>query len=308
MSAQILVNFGKNCFEFSISKTGQLDFEGKIENSTKINFSEFQKIEGSTYFSPAYYIFLNNELNFSPEIYVSSGTNISNKDIFDFLVHVGALLGALEAKDSMLAGELYLRRKNSFEKFSRLTEFILEPLCAEILFSLIYGKLNNIKETEIPLIYNIAKKKIKFNSSKENLEQAFMRYFKENYVSLSLSVVGNAHHSWNFYSEILGNIPLNFNSDFVAESEKFKKAKQEFYSSLKVKVQAEPYNKFDENAIAVMIEDIDSKLSGNSGFMKAGYIRATAAEIIRKAKEEKLSYSANLVRLSGRDIVVQVNI
>lgn len=57
MSAQILINFGKNCFEFSISKTGQLDFEGKIENSTKINFSEFQKIEGSTYFSPTYTFF-----------------------------------------------------------------------------------------------------------------------------------------------------------------------------------------------------------------------------------------------------------
>lgn len=308
MNAQILVNFGKNWFEFTKSKTGQLDFAGKVD-AKNVNVEGFQKLSGSSYFSPSYYIFLEDELNATPEIFVAQGTDISDKDTFDFLLHVGALLGAVEAKDSLLAGELYFRRRTSFEKFSKLTEFIIEPIAAEMLFSLVFGRWNNVEEDEIPLLFNIAKRKIKIDSSREDLAQAFTRYFKENETSLTLPVVGNNHHSWNEESKILNLIPQNYNaSDFLMEAEKFKAAKHIFYSNLKVSVQAEPYNPADKNAIAVMIEDIDSKLSGNGGLKKAGYIRATAAEILREAKEEKISYGGKLVRLSRREIVVRVNV
>lgn len=308
MNAQILVNFGKNWFEFTKSKTGQLDFLGKVD-AQNVNVEGFQKLLGSTYFSPSYYTFLEDELNATPEIFVAPGTDVSDKDTFDFLLHVGALLGAIEAKDSLFAGELYLRRRTSFEKFSKLTEFIIEPIAAEMLFSLVFGRWNNIEEDEIPLIFNLAKRKIKFDSTCEDLAQAFTRYFKKNESSLTLQVVGNNNHSWMGESEILDLIPSNFTlADFLGEAEKFKKAKHDFYSNLKVSVQAEPYNPTDKNAIAVMIEDIDSKLSGNGGLEKAGYIRATAAKIIREAKEEKISYGGKLVRLSGREIVVRVNV
>lgn len=311
MNAQILVNFGRNWFEFTKSRTGQLDFAGKVdaENVSNVNVEGFQKISGSTYFSPSYYIFLEDELNAMPEIFVAPGTDVSDKDTFDFLLHIGALLGAVEAKDSLLADELYLRRRASFEKFSKLTEFIIEPVAAQMLFALEFGGWNSPEENQIPLLFNLAKRKIKFDSASEDLAQAFTRYFKENETSLTLPVVGNSHHPWTGESEILDSVSSNFTpADFLVEAEKFKKAKHDFYSNLKVSVQAEPYNPADKNAIAVMIEDIDSKLSGNGGLEKAGYIRATAAEIIREAKEDKISYGGKLVRLSGREIAVRVDL
>lgn len=308
MNVQILVNFGKNWFEFTKSRTGQLDFAGKVD-AENVNVEGFQKLSGSTYFSPSYYIYLEDELNAAPEIFVAPETDISDTDTFDFLLHVGALLGAVEAKDSLLAGELYLRRRASFEKFSKLTEFIIEPLAAEILFALEFGGWNSLEEEQIPLLFNLAKRKIKLDSSREDLAQAFTRYFKENEKELTLPVVGNSHHPWAGESEILDSIPSNFSpSDFLSESEKFKKPKHDVFASLKMSVQAESYNPADKNAIAVMIEDIDSKLSGNSGLEKAGYIRATAAEILRDAKKEKISYGGKLVRLTGREIVVRVNV
>ncbi len=310
MSAQILVNFGKSWFEFTRSRTGQLDFAGKVDAMKGgPDAGGFQELSGSTYFSPSYYVFLEDELNAAPKVYVAKGTDISDKDTFDFLLHVGALLGAVEARDSLLAGELYLRRRSSFEKFSKLTEFIIEPVAAEMLFALEFGGWDSIEENQIPALFNLAKRKIKLDSSHENLAQAFTRYFKENDTELTLPVVGNSHHSWNCVSDVLDSLPLSFNlSDFLMEAEKFKEAKHIFYSNLKVSVQAEPYNPADKNAIAVMIEDVDSKLSGNCGLVKAGYIRATAAEILRAAKEDRISYGGAIVRLSEREITVRISV
>lgn len=308
MSKQILIKCGKNWFEFSKSQTGQLDFVGKLENFQNIDVTDFEYLHGSTYYSPARYIFLQEELNFSSQIYVSQEIDISDKDTFDFLVHIGALLGAVEAKDSLLAGELYFWKQSSFEKFAKLTEFILEPLCVEILFSLCFGIFRNVDKYEIPLIFNLAKKKIAYEPSKENLSQAFIRYFKDKKTTVTLPVVGNNHHSWNFKSKFLDKIPSHFSStDFIKETENFQKTKTDFYDSLKVCVQAELYNSVDENAISILIEDIDSKLSGKECFSKAGFIRATAAKIIRCAKQKKLSYEGKLVRFNYNEIVVKID-
>lgn len=308
MKTQILIRFGKNWFEFTRSITGQLDYAGKV-SAGNVNTREFQKLCGSTYFSPSYYLFLEDELNATPEIYVAPEIDISDRDTFDFLLHIGALLGAVEAKDSLLAAELYLFRRSSFEKFSKLTEFIIGPVSAEMLFALQFGGWNNIEENKLPLLFNLAKRKLKMDSSKENLPQAFVRYFKENQVSLTLPVVGNSHHHWSAESEVMELIPANYKpASFLTEAENFRQQKHDFFSNLKVYVQAEPYNPADKNAIAVMIEDIDAKLSGNSGLVKAGYIRATAAEILREAKENKISYGGKLVRLSNREIVVKMDV
>lgn len=308
MNKQILIKCGKNWFEFSKSQTGQLDFLGKLENSQNIDVTNFECLNGSTYYSPARYIFLQEDLNFSSQVFVSPEIDISDKDTFDFLLHIGTLLGAVEAKDSFLAGQFYFSKQSSFEKFAKLTEFILEPLCVEILFTLCFGILRNIDEYEIPLIFNLAKKKLSYEPSKENLSQAFIRYFKDKKTTVTLPVVGNSHHSWSIKSKFLDKIPSHFSStDFIKETEKFQKTKTDFYNSLKVCVQAELYNHADENAISVLIEDIDSKISGKECFSKAGFIRATAAEIIRCAKQKKLSYEGKLVRFNYNEIVVKID-
>ena len=203
---QILINCGKDWFEFSRSFTGQLDYCGKIENPEDLNLENYQKLTSSTYFSPAYYDFLADEINCTPRVYFSAEIEFLDKDSFDFLFHIGALLCAVEAEDTLLAGELYLRRKNSFEKFACLTQFIISPLAVEILFSLLFGSFSGITEKDIPLIFDAAKKKLSFHSESETLEQAFIRYFKEKSVTLSLAVVGMRHHSWSPFSDLLDGI------------------------------------------------------------------------------------------------------
>lgn len=306
---QILIDCGKNWFEFSKSRTGQLDYCGKVENPLRLNVENYQKFASSTYFTPSYYVFLQDELNCTPRIYVSPETDVSDKDTFDFLLHVGALLCAVEAKDSLLAGELYLRRKKSFDKFARLAQFIIEPISAEILFSLLFGRLYDMEENEIPLVLDAAKKKLSYRCESETLEQAFVRYFKENEVCLTLPVVGMNYHCWSPYSEYLDGLAENLKAeDLLGQAEKIRKAKYDFYSSLEITVQAEPYNPADENAVAVMAECIDAKIAGNPGLEKAGYVRATAAKIIRAAKPEKMSFKAQLLRIDSRNVVVKIEV
>ena len=110
MNAQILIKTANDWFEFSKSKTGQLDFVGKWEKDDKPNVDGAQKLASSTYFTPSYYVYVDSALNCNPVIYVAPDVDVSDKNLFDYLVHIGPLLAAVEAKDSLRAGELYIRR------------------------------------------------------------------------------------------------------------------------------------------------------------------------------------------------------
>lgn len=57
-----------------------------------------------------------------------------------------------------------------------------------------------------------------------------------------------------------------------------------------------------------MSESIDTKIAGNPGLEKAGYVRATAAKIIRAAKPEKMSFKAKLLRIDSRNVVVKIEL
>ena len=308
-SKQILINGGKNWFEFSKSRTGQLDYVGKVADGVDVNVADYQKIESSAYFSLEQYLYVQDELNYSPVLFVSSETDISDKDSYEFLLHVGALLCAVEAKNSFLAGMLYWRRRKSFAKCERLAQFIMRPLAAEILFSLVYGQFNTISEEDVPLVFDEAKKSLDFNPAKETLEQAFVRYFKAEKRVFTLPVVGTNHHHWSPRSEMFENLSQNITPHaFETQVKNIYEAKRNSYANLSVAVQAEPYNPADKDAIAVMIENIDAKLAGNSIHEKAGYIRAMAAHIIRAAKPETMAFSARLVQLSEREIVVEIEV
>ena len=311
MNAQILIKTTNDWFEFTKSKTGQLDYVGKWEKNDKPRVDDAQEFISSTYFSPAWYVFIQGELNCNPTVYVAPDVDVSDKDLFDYLVHIGPVLAAVEAKDSLLAGELFLRRREVFEKYAQLTQYILEPLCVEILFSLCYGKMNNLEPDDIPLIFENAKKKLEFDTTRENLDQALMRYIKKNSVTLSLPLVGTNFYHWDddIEPEALSKLTDNLSpEDLPAAAEKIRKAKQSFYESLKVSVQAEPYNRVDKNSILVCIENVEAKLFGNPGLEKAGHIRALAAQIIREAKPSKMSYNCKLSSLSYREIVVQFTV
>lgn len=309
MNAQILINCGKNWFEFSKSKTGQLDYVGTCSDVDGAALGAYRTIAASTYFSPSWYLFLADALNCVPVLYVASDVDISDAACFDFLVHVGALLCAVEARDSLLAGQLYVRRRASFEAFAQLTQYILEPLCVEILFSLTNGTMATVEPESVPLVFNAAKKKLEFDSANETLNQAFMRYFKQHEVTLTLEVVGTNHHYWEREPAVLDKFTDNIDCACIeAECAKIRGAKHGLYAGLSTVVQAEPYNRHDVNAIACFIEDIETKISGNVGLERVGYVRAFAAKVIREAKPAKLAFASKLVRLSRREVVLAVTV
>ena len=67
MNKQILINCGVSWFEFTKSKTGQLDFAGKIEGKIdKSELANFQEIAGSSYLSPCFYVYICESLNMTP--------------------------------------------------------------------------------------------------------------------------------------------------------------------------------------------------------------------------------------------------
>lgn len=311
MNAQILIKCGDNWFEFSKSKTGQLDFVGKWDKNARPDVKDSQELTSSTYYTPSYYVYVQTALNFNPKVYIAPELDVSDKDVFDYLLHIGPMLAAVEAKDSLLAGELYLRRREVFEKFTPLTQYILDELCVEILFSLCYGKMQNVEAESIPLIFEAAKKKLDYDSSKETLDQSFIRYFKKNESTFTLPLVGTGFYNWenDIEPDVLENLADNLDcDDILGNAEKIRNAKHSFYESLEVTVQAEPYNKFDKNSILVCIENPSAKLTGNPGLEKAGHIRALAAKIIREAKPAKMSYNSNLLSLSYSNIVVKMTV
>lgn len=309
MNAQILIKTANDWFEFTKTKTGQLDFVEKWSKNKLVDLDCSFKFTSSTYFTPSYYVYVNSALNCNPEIYVKSGVDVSDKDIFDYLVHIGPLLAAVEAKNSLLAGELYIRRRAVFEKFSQLTQFILEPLCVEILFSLCYGRMQETDPEDLEVVYETAIKKLDYDSSRESIDQALIRYFKKNSAKITLPLVGTCFYNWNCGAYSLDNLCDNLScNDLLGMAEKIRKAKHDFYESLETSVQAEPYNSHDKNSILVCIESPEAKIAGNPGLEKAGHIRALAAKIIREAKPKKMNYDGKLTSLAGDTIVVELSI
>lgn len=306
MRPQIFINCGEHWFEFSRSRTGQLDFEGRVEPQDTSGYGE---LASSTYFSPAWYIFLSKGLNNSPRVFVAEDVDVSDKGTFSYLLHIGALLNAIEAGDSLLAGQLYLRRKFVFNQFAPLSQYILRDLSVEMLFSLCFGTLDDIKPESVPPIYEEAKSRLELDLSKETLEQALIRYFCQNQVSLSLPLVGTCFHDWNPVPDVLDKLTDNlFCHNLLERTEEIRRARQEFYESIRTVVQAEPYNRHDNNALLVCAEDLEAKLCGNPGLAKAGYIRATAAKVIRQAKPKKLGFKSRLLRISCDETVLQVEL
>ena len=91
---------------------------------------------------------------------------------------------------------------------------------------------------EIPLIFESAKKKLEYDSSRESQDQAFMRYFKKNEVTVSLPLVGTNFYHWDddIVPEALTKLTDNLSAqDLPAAAEKIRNAKQSFLVILALK-------------------------------------------------------------------------
>ncbi|QTQ15355.1 hypothetical protein [Treponema parvum] len=316
---------------FNLTRTGQLDFCGKIEGIEEGTLEAMQTLDGSPYFSSAWYTYMDEALCRDIRVYLKNDFEIADADMFAFLTHVGALLLAVEGGDSLLAAELLARRTALFMNFPQLTLFIVKPVAAEALFAWIYGRTHSdaaafaalykknamlgAGKTDTGfLLYCAAKEVLKPDVANETPEQMFIRYFKNHNTAFTIGIVGTNFYGWNDGSDFLDDaLSQKIGDDILNGTQKVRDAKKKLYASLRVSVQAEPYNPHDANAVSVSAEDVCEKARGDTGLQRAGYIRATGAAILRAAKPNTFRFNARLARIgdmqNGRSgIVVRVEV
>ena len=300
---------------FNRTGTGQLDFCGKLDGITEGMLVARQTLDGSPYFSSTWYTYADEALCRDIRTYLKNDFEIADADTFAFLTHIGALLLAVESGDSLLAAELLARRTALFMKFPQLTLFIVKPVAAEALFAWLYGRTHSdtaaftaLYKTNALLgagktdtgflLYCAAKEVLKPDVPNETPEQMFIRYFKNHDAAFTIGLVGTNFYGWNDGFGFLDNaLSDKIGEDILSGTQKVRDAKKKLYASLRVSVQAEPYNPHDANAISVSVENVYAKACGNAGLQRAGYIRATGAAILRAAKPNVFHFSARLARI-----------
>ena len=302
-------------YGFSRSATGILDFvDGASAKDEEL--SQMQCVDGSAYFTPSWYMFLPKDLQATINVYLPS--DVKNLDVgqYSFLLHIGALLLAVDERDGLLVAELLRRRVTVFSSFLPLVLHLIKPVAAEALFAYVYGgfrgdsNFSQIYKANVPIatgetdvsaiLLEAAKDALKPNPEKESPEEMFIRYFREKEsFDFTIGLVGATNHPWiagieKYESVVKAATAFRF-FDAAAVGAK----SQEFFESLSTKVQAEPYNPHDHNAISVSIDDLGAKLKGLVSKSKAGYLRATGAAILRKARPNMFAYDSKLWRLGA---------
>ena len=302
-------------YGFSRSSTGILDFvDGASANDEEL--SQMQCVDGSAYFTPSWYMYLPKELQATINVYLPN--DVKNLDVgqYSFLLHVGALLLAVDERDGLLIAELLRRRATVFPNFLPIVLHLIKPVAAEALFAYVYGgfrgdsdfaqiyKANapiSTGETNVAaILLEAAKDALKPNPEMESPEEMFIRYFREaESFDFTIGLVGATNHPWiagieKYESVVKTATAFRFFDDSTVGAKS-----QEFFASLATKVQAEPYNPHDHNAISVSIDDLGAKLKGLVSKSKAGYLRATGAAILRKARPSLFAYGSKLWRLGA---------
>ena len=303
-------------YAFTRSVTGILDY-ARSAPAVEYDFSRMQCVEGSAYFTPSWYTYLPKELQATVNVYLPHDVENLDASQYSFLLHVGALLLAVQERDGLLVAELLRRRPTVFANFLPLALHLIKPVAAEALFAHVYGGFRGDNgfeqvykadapiatgETDVSAILLAAARDVlKPDPSKESPEEMFVRYFKDcESADFTIGIVGATNHPWvasieKFESAAKAATTFHFFDDSARVGAK----SQAVYDSLTTRVQAEPYNPHDHNAISVSIDDLGAVLKGMQTKSKAGYLRATAAAILRKARPNLFAYDSKLWRLGA---------
>lgn len=301
---------------FTRSETGIMDYAGLASPSDE-ELVQMQCVEGSGYFTPSWYTYLPEFLQAQIEVFIPVNVLHLDANQYSFLLHIGAVLLAVQERDALLVAELLQRRSMVFANFTPLLLHVVKPVAAEALFAWVYGGFRgdsgfqNIYANDKPIstgetdvaaiLYAAAHDALEPNPRKESAEEMFIRYFsEERSFDFTMGIVGASNHPWVDGVERFGCISDSAASfHFVESPDKVGKKRQEIFASLKSKVQAEPYNPHDHNAISVFIDDLESIVKGARSKSKAGYLRATGAAILRKARPNLFSFNSSLWRIGG---------
>ena len=307
---------GSDSYSFTRSETGILDYAGE-SNPADDELAQMQCVEGSAYFTPSWYSYLPEELQAEISVYLPAEVKNMDAGQYSFLLHVGALLLAVRECDGLLVAELLRRRSTVFANFLPLVLHIVRPVATEALFVNLFGGFHGVNgfehvyktnamistgEADVStILYAAARDALKPDPQKESLEEMFVRYFSQKRdFDITIGIVGAANHPWVASFEkadevVNGAMAVRFADDISKVGQK----RYELYASLASKVQAEPYNPHDHNAISVSIEDPGKVFKGIRSKSKAGYLRATAAAILRQARPNLFAYGSSLWRLGA---------
>ncbi len=323
---------------FVRSITGQLDYKGKVEQnedsplfSGPVTFA----LDASPFFSASWYTWLPDTIPSRFSIEVRGENNMPDSDMFAYLTHIGALLGAVESGDSLLAAEIFNRRDMVFMKFPPLTMTILEPIAVEGLFSWVWARFyseeiealahmmagkNVTPQSEwgvVEAFYTAGKDRLypsqlepedfdtKGNSispCNETPEQMMIRYFKKHrQTKLTVGLVGTEFNSWsqNSLNYIIQRVTKEETRNLVINEPTSQNLRDKLFSDMAVSVQAEPYNVHDKNAVAIYLEDLAGRASGNYGTVRAGYLRRYGAALVRNAKPHRYNFNGKLSRIGN---------
>ena len=320
MNAQIVImkkaleNEKNICWGFTKSKTGQIDFVGEVEQK----IDDYQEI-ASDGFNCNEYTYLTKNQICKLNVYIAPDCEI-DKNLFGFITRIGVLLLAVETGDTNLASLVLFENRNIYQKFLPIVLYIVEPIIVPIFFSMKYTMFEDLticdkKESSSDLINAITdrvKQIIDYNNQ-ETIEQAMIRYIaSQEKFEVTLPVVGISHHRW--FEQAFIDDDYMFSTMLMTEGvDKFKnkvanyrQTKQALYDNLEVKVQAEPYNSYDENAISVSIDSVQSCFGSYDSLVDAGFVRKLAAAIIRKAKPHRLSFKASLHSLCSEVVIIKI--
>ena len=121
-------------FAFSRSETGILDYAGTATPSAD-DLSQMQCVDGSAYFTPSWYTYLPNALHAEITVFIPADVQNLDANQYSFLLHIGAILLAVQERDSLLVAELLHRRSMVFANFIPILLHLLRPVAAEALFA-----------------------------------------------------------------------------------------------------------------------------------------------------------------------------
>lgn len=287
------------------------------------------KLDTKAFFSTSWFTWISEKIptQIFLEIHCNKNEKLSfEPDTFAYITHIGALLVAIDAKDSLMTAEIFHRNKKIFLSFSEITEEIIKPIAAEALFAWVYGGFcqggeqrlydaikNNFPEKSnwdvVEFFYFAAKEILQAKSSSPDAEtkietpkQMFLRFFESHRnITLTLGLVGTDFTDWSFQNMqfLQRRLRKQQSLDEISGTSLAEKAKSRIFGQIKSMVQAEPENPHHHYAIAVFLDDLGAKATGKNRLQKAGYIRRTGAEIIRKARPEKIDFDSKLFRLGG---------
>ena len=93
-------------YAFTRSETGIMDYAGTATPSAD-ELSQMQCVEGSAYFTPSWYTYLPKELQAEITVFIPAAIKDLDANQYSFLLHVGALLLAVQERDSLLTAEVH---------------------------------------------------------------------------------------------------------------------------------------------------------------------------------------------------------